>query len=314
MSAAVALACVVHAGPASASCGSAFCMVNTSWDVQGVAAEPGLRLDLRFEYIKQDQPRTGTRDLRVGEIPQHHDEVQTYNRNYVGTIDYTFNERWGVTASVPFTDRWHYHIHNHRGAQLAETWDYARLGDVRVIGRYQMRSEKVEAQRLDFYGINFGLKLPTGSRRIVNENGERAERTLQPGTGTTDAIIGGYYNVVFGDSAWFAQTLFQWPVDSVEEYRPGKRLTLDVGYRYAVTDKLGLLVQVNYLHRRRDQGAQAEPNDSGGNFVYVSPGVSYAFSKSFQFYAFVQKPVYQHVNGVQLVADWTALAGITGRF
>jgi len=42
---------------AGASCGTAFCMVNTNWNVQGVWTEPGLRLDLRFEYIDQDQPR-----------------------------------------------------------------------------------------------------------------------------------------------------------------------------------------------------------------------------------------------------------------
>src|SRR4051812_41041167 len=98
--AAVAFA-VAGAPAAHASCGAAFCMVNTNWDTQGVTVEPGLRLDLRFEYIGQDQPMTGTRKIGVGEIPRHHDEVKTVNRNYVGTLDYNFNDRWAVSASVP---------------------------------------------------------------------------------------------------------------------------------------------------------------------------------------------------------------------
>src|SRR2546423_93295 len=77
------------AGNAGASCGSAFCMVNTNWNAQGAWIEPGARLDLRFEYIAQDQPRAGSRTVGVGEIPQHHDEIRTVNRNWIGTFDYT---------------------------------------------------------------------------------------------------------------------------------------------------------------------------------------------------------------------------------
>ena len=55
---------------AAASCGSAFCSVNTSWDAQGTWLEPGARVDLRYEQIRQDQPRAGRRDVGVGEIPR----------------------------------------------------------------------------------------------------------------------------------------------------------------------------------------------------------------------------------------------------
>lgn len=84
IAAALALA---FAGESAASCGTAFCMVNTSWNVQGVWTEPGARFDLRFEYIDQDQPMAGSRKVGVGEIRQHHDEVRTLNRNWIGTVD-----------------------------------------------------------------------------------------------------------------------------------------------------------------------------------------------------------------------------------
>src|SRR5262245_18164177 len=88
-------------GEARASCGAAFCMVNTSWNVQGVWTEPGMRFDLRFEYIDQDQPRAGSDKVAVGQIPQHHDEIRTINRNWLATFDYTFNKDWGVSATLP---------------------------------------------------------------------------------------------------------------------------------------------------------------------------------------------------------------------
>jgi hypothetical protein len=312
-SGAIALAA---AAAAHASCGSAFCVLNTNWNLQGVAAEPGLRADFRYEYVKQDQPQFGSRRVGVGEIPRHHDEVTTTNRNLLATLDYTIDDRWGVSATIPYSDRSHLHIHNHGGAQIPEQWDFARIGDVRVLGRYQLRSENAGAQTLDYYGVNFGVKLPTGDIHVANGAGELAERTLQPGTGTTDLLLGAYYSRLIGSSngSWFAQALWQGPMTSREDYRPGQRYTVDVGYRYEATDRVGLMLQLNALYRAHDRGAQAEPEDTGGKSVYVSPGVSYALTKATQVYGFVQKPLYQYVNGVQLTADWSFVAGISARF
>jgi hypothetical protein len=103
-------------------------------------------------------------------------------------------------------------------------------------------------------------------------------------------------------------------LSSRENYKPGDRLSLDVGYRYELTDAVGLMLQVNALKRRRDSGSQAEPNDTGGNFLFLSPGVSFALSKRTQLYGFVQLPLYQYVNGVQLTADWSAVVGFSARF
>jgi len=63
-----------------------------------------------------------------------------------------------------------------------------------------------------------------------------------------------------------------------------------------------------------DSGAQAEPEDSGGKFLHLSPGASYSFTPSFQAYAFIQLPLYQYVNGVQLTAQRAYAIGVTARF
>jgi hypothetical protein len=300
---------------AAASCGSAFCMVNTSWNTQGVWTEPGSRLDLRFEYIDQDQPRAGSRKVGVGEIRQHHDEVRTINRNWLATYDHAFNADWGVSATLPFVDRDHTHIHNHMGAQLPESWNFSEVGDARVLGRRQWRNENVEAQRLDFYGVNFGVKLPTGKTELRNGEGDLAERTLQPGSGTTDLLAGGFFRRVLGSGrSWFVDALVQQALNSHDEFKPGRRTGLDAGYRYEASEKLGLMLQLNFLHRQRDSGAEAEPDNSGGRFVFLSPGASYMLTDKLQVYGFLQLPLYQHVNGVQLTADWALVAGISTRF
>jgi hypothetical protein len=302
---------------AAASCGSAFCSVNTSWDAHGAWFEPGARFDLRYEYIRQDQPRTGTRDLAVGEIRHHHDEVLTVNRNLIGALDYTFSPDWAVNVLLPMVDREHQHIHNHHGARLEESWSFTELGDARVLFRRRLGAwENHEAHTVATGGLNFGVKLPTGPTDVTNAAGDLAERTLQPGSGTTDLLLGGYYSMDLPekDWSWFMQGLAQLPLNTHDDYKPGNRITLDAGVRRALGDRLALMLQANYLFKAHDQGLQAEPEDSGGKFLFLSPGMSYAFSRTFQAYGFLQLPLYQDVKGVQLVADYAVTVGFSVRF
>lgn len=301
---------------AHASCGLSFCVVNTNWSLHGPVAEPGLRLDVRYEFVDQDQPLTGSRKLRVGEMPAHHDEVRTVDRNLVSTFDYTFDAQWGISAVLPFVDADHRHIHNHHGTPIGETWDFTRLGDVRVLGRYQTGHEDHAEDRLAFVGLNFGLKLPTGRRDIRNADGALAERSLQPGSGTTDLLVGAFFSQVLpdSDSSWFVQGLVQAPLGSRDGFRPGNRATIDVGYRYEASDNLGLMVQLNTLFKRADRGTQAEPENTGGRFIHLSPGLSYSLTRQTQIYGFVQLPLHRRVRGVQLVSDWGAVVGVTARF
>jgi len=150
---------------------------------------------------------------------------------------------------------------------------------------------------------------------MANDDGDLAERSLQPGSGTTDAILGAFYSAPIGHRAtWFADVNWQAPLDQRADYKPGNRVGVDVGASYPLTTRVALLVQLNTLWKDRDSGANAEPEDTGGTFVHLSPGVSVALGDRTQLYGFVQVPLYQNVNGVQLVADWSVAAGLSHRF
>jgi hypothetical protein len=303
---------------ALASCGSAFCMINTNWDSHGAWSEPGLRLDLRYESVKQNQPMTGSRKIAVGAVPEDHDEVRTANRNWLAALDYTFNADWGLSVALPVVKRDHLHLANDfdAGTQTPESWKFARLGDARVLARYRLATAEGDDHSLGTLGLNFGLKLPTGSTNVRNDDGERAERTLQPGTGTTDALVGAYYAraLPLKDLSWFTQALLQLPLNQREGYQPGRRLSFDAGFRYDVSDRLSLLLQLNALIRGRDSGANAERDNSGGRAWFLSPGVSFAAAKDVRVYGFLQAPAYQYVNGVQLGTRPAAVLGISAKF
>jgi hypothetical protein len=87
-----------------------------------------------------------------------------------------------------------------------------------------------------------------------------------------------------------------------------------MGLSYSATPDLNLLLQLNLQHKAKDSGANAEPADSGGRSINLSPGFSYRVTTGTQVYGFLQKPIYQRVNGMQLTADWSVAFGISTAF
>src|SRR6266487_1195828 len=241
------VALLVTAGAVQASCGSAFCVLNTNWSTQGVASEPGaFRLDERFEFVDQKHLQSGTKRISQADDTADTTELRTINRNLLTTLDYTVTKNWAVSVSVPAVDRSHSHIADPMGAATFEKWDFTKVGDTRALGFYRFADEK---NPLVNYGLIAGLKLPTGSYRVSNAEGAVAERALQPATGSTDVLLGGYYSApgVHQDSSWSAQVLVQQAVSTKDEFTPGNQFQLNVGYRYPFWDAVHGLLEVNSL-------------------------------------------------------------------
>lgn len=146
-----------------------------------------------------------------------------------------------------------------------------------------------------------------------NSDGRVAERTLQPGAGSTDLIAGGFISGHLANTDWHAQVRWQHAVLERQDYRPGDQIGLDAGISYPL-GSVQALAQVNLLWRGHDRGANAEPDGSGGKYIFFSPGVAWSIGKDMQLYGLVQLPLYQHVRGTQLTADWASTVGVSIRF
>jgi hypothetical protein len=240
-------------------------------------------------------------------------ERETVNRNVVATLDWAIGTQWAASLRVPYLDRRHVHDvlpETPGDPVVTERWDIRRLGDVQVLGRYQLPLQDKTA-----YALTAGLKLPTGSHTVANDDGTVAERALQPGTGTTDLVVGASARHALTDrDALFVQAGAMVALNGRDAYRPGHRIDVALGSVHQYASGWSAALQVNVSHRGRDSGAQAEPDLSGSTTVQISPGVNVAIGGSTHLYGFVQVPVYQHVNGIQLVPRWSMLAGVNTLF
>lgn len=316
--------------PAGAgACASCGCTLSSDWASQQFSYTPGLKLDLRYDYLNQDQLRSGTRTISPDAASQvmnngNPQEVEKYTRNNYVTlgIDYSTNRDWGVNIQVPYIDRQHSTLGTASdgftpGPGGGQYGSHTRgFGDVKVIGRYQGFTPQCN------FGVLYGVKLPTGSYTETGTSTDPTapgsvpiDRGLQPGTGTTDAIVGAYYSSgISQDWDYFTQALFQRALNSRNQYKPGDGLNLNLGLRYAGFSAVSPLLQLNYRYVRHDEGANADQISTGGTLLYLSPGISASISARISVYGFYQVPVYQDVNGVQLAPRYTASVGVRYSF
>jgi hypothetical protein len=300
---------VALAIPATASaCSSCGCSLSSDWTAQGYAADAGFRVDLRDDYFNQDQMRSGTHAFDRSRMdPANEIQQKTVNRNLVVALDYSPNRDWGINVQVPYFDRFHTTISG--GDSDVSTSHTRGLGDVRVIGRYQGYAEDRDR------GLEFGLKLPTGAIHEKFSNGPQSgapiDRGLQPGTGTTDLLLGAYrFGNLSRDWEYFGQALIQQPLDRREDFRPGVGLNVNVGVRYSANTDFTPHIQINTRIEGREAGANADIANSGATRIHLSPGVTVRLSKQLEAYGFVQVPLYLRVNGFQIESRYSVSFGL----
>lgn len=247
---------------------------------------------LEYDYMDQDQNWSGTSSAPAANNADKAIRTDFYT---VGA-QYMFNRDWGVMAEVPYWDR-----------LFVTTLDdgsiggfhHDALGDIRLLGMYTGFSADMST------GVFFGLKLPTGDYTYPN-----LDRDTSIGTGSTDTILGVYHQGgLSSDNSWnwFAQGQWERAFATRDGYRPGNELDAAAGVYYngwslGGDQQLAPVLQLIASDRWQDSGPLASTDGSGYQRLLVAPGLEYD-SGSFKLFANVAVPVYQNVNGNQLVAS-----------
>jgi hypothetical protein len=296
---------------ACASCG---CSLSSDWDSQGVSSSPGLKLDLRYDFVNQNQYRSGNKAVSYDPATGAENETYTRNHYYTVGLDYAFASVWGVNVQLPYIVRKH-ETFGEPGTDLTAgpgLQDTKKIGDAKVIFRYAGFADRN-------FGVQFGLKLPTGSHTETFSSGfnagELLDPGLEPGTGSTDLILGAFYSgAINRDWDYFAQGVYQTVVKHTNDYKPGHSLNVNFGVRYMSIAGFTPQLQINTRFISKDSlgdgtGAFTIDDNTGGRIAYLSPGVTVPVGDRVKLFAFVQLPIYQYLNGYQLAPKYTASLG-----
>jgi hypothetical protein len=106
------------------------------------------------------------------------------------------------------------------------------------------------------------------------------------------------------------QATLDQPVAARADFLPSTSLTISGGVRWLNSSRFTPQLQLNVKTETREHGAEADTANSGGTLAYLSPGVTAELATYASAFVFVQLPVYQRVNGLQLEPKWLLSVGV----
>lgn len=310
----------VAASPVMASCGAAACPIDTYQAL--ISGE--WRAGVRYESIDQNQIFVGDQLSSVGAIPGHHDEIQTLNQLTVIHIAHQLSDRWQVRLEMPYVYRQHSHLHHHHGEDILEEWEFNGWGDAILFTDFALiPSHTPDSATLVLTG---GVQFPTGETGIRNSEGAAAEAPINPGSGAYGLITGIHYRrgvaVLPGLSGAMAVVPLSAGLNyffhgaGTDGWRFGDEVLGMISTEYALFPGILATLQMNGKYQQKsDPGSTNEPvQNTGGTWIYISPGAEVQVSNTFIWDVQMQFPVYRNVNGIQQTAPWHFRTGITGVF
>jgi hypothetical protein len=267
-------------------------------------SKSGFSAWFRYSYMDQNQNWEGDHKAPAAD----NGDKRILTSFYTVGGEYRVNSDWTVMAELPIYQRALTTTDDGTvfgAAGSVYTGRLTDMGDLQLHGVYTGLAKDMST------GLSFGVKLPTGNYTGPNGplGGAEFDRDSLPGTGSTDLMVGGYHVGALshdGKLSYFVQARYQFAVLTRDSYRPGNEFDSAVGVTYNFGPigpfaKVAPVLQLLNSQRDHDNGANADPLNSGYERLLISPGVTVRLNKV-RISADVAIPIYQHVNAASSVA------------
>ncbi|HQT25205.1 MAG TPA: hypothetical protein PLK99_01235 [Burkholderiales bacterium] len=297
---ALAFSALALAPAAAQACACGCGMFTVGMPGMALPTNSGGSVNLQEIFLDQNQAMQGSSKIPLSQSPDQRIDTKMFDL----TAMYQFNRDWGMMAMIPYWQRsFDTNANFGNGAPQIVNSRVNTLSDIELMGMYTGFSPDMSK------GLIFGLKLPTGTYTAAG-----FDRDTQPGTGSTDALLGGFVQGQERKWGWFTQAIYKVAMSTRDDYRPGNELQAVAGLHYdgyRRSSHLIPLLQLNATIRNEDTGINSSTPNSGLRTVYLTPGVLVEITRHWQANATLYLPLYQHVNGIQLVPKEIASVGIT---
>lgn len=318
--------------PYSASAAGLCCQVSSGVqeNLMGVASPEANKFSLQttYSFTHMDKIKEGTSTRSVGDIMTAGKytviPITMDMTRYTITAAYGFSHEFSLFASIPSVRNTMAMTHLHGDGE----WENHTMnpvnnfGDITVMGLYRPYVES-ENGVTDALSVGLGVKTPTGSYTETASTGY-VHAHMQPGTGSWDPLLSIIHTKMMGSFLIQTDAAYQLATRNPEGYRFGDSFTANLTGTYKATENLNAVAGLIYLHvnKANDRdGKYTNPAslmddtaNTGGDSIWISPGLQWVPLKNSLLDFKVQLPVWERVNGVQLVSTYRILAGLSYSF
>ena len=191
------------------------------------------------------------------------------------------------------------------------------LGDMTLFLQYFRRYGNIISPILFSVGLGGNIPIGAGIQNPISSDKNFV-------SGTVDPIF--LFSVLYAlegpisiNSNFYARPIF---FEAADKTKSGSFYTYGFGvsYSFSGTNNWGvdMLLNIRGLQRTKDRMSGKKFENSGGNWIYLIPGVHLAIGgkgiHGLQISAEFEIPIHQSVNGTQLTGDWTFRSGLSYGF
>ena len=226
---------------------------------------------------------------------------------------YTFNNRLSADLFLSYV-RQERHIFTNIGTNSTIT---NGIGDGVLLIKYNILPEHATTTAL----VGIGPKIPFGVTDKTSENGIALPADLQPGSGAWDAVFWATFSRSLGfrpsmsvsvTSTYRATGVNPDYLGSIE-YEFGNDLQIITG----IADQFVIggaiwdpSVSFRYRKAQKDKNNGVEIEATGGEWVFLIPGLRYSFNQNMALNISMEIPLYSFVNNTQLTPTSRFTVGI----
>ncbi|MFQ5650019.1 MAG: transporter [bacterium] len=277
----------------------------------------GLRADARYTVLNSVFAGTN-------QVANHDGEKETHFTTQL-TLRYGFSEKFTLVGILPIPRRSvSLRSHEaHANEEPAEEADHGQLhqhaasgsalnfGDLTILGRYTFLKLSTFKQATTL-ALEGGIKVPTGQTDARDAEGHSLDAHIQPGTGSWNYLVGlsvNHINNTFGLSSNLLYSFNTTGEAGEDDYRYGNWLNADLTAKVELlsSQRSGrsffLTFGLNGEFRGKEKINGQEIENTGGEVLYLSPGVQIKISRSIKVEASFQYPFYHNLNGEQQLGE-----------
>ncbi len=263
---------------------------------------------LRYYHLDYDQMYQGTNKIDLPSLGTGSGaSKQVYERS-LEMVNLVLRagilENVDVRALIPFRDK----EMKMRTAMSDITQDNSGFGDIKLISRYRLMSQKA-GDPLNL-AVGLGVELPTGSTDSTHE-GSTQPYFLQGGSGSWDPIFEIGAHKVMGANWLSAHVMYQINTEGElgsNDFEAPDQLNYNLGYMHALSQYLDLGVEVNGEARSKAELNGVEQTSTGGHSVYITPELNIKFGHGVVLGLSMPIAVYHDLNGTQVGDEYRIAA------
>lgn len=280
------------------------------------------------EFVKSDRfSDNELEDLAAQHIHAHSSD---YMLTHAVNLSYGLAEDLTVSLRLPYVYRDNiragHHSHGPAGNTAESHGDVGGIGDASVLAQFRVLSHEPTRTKA---AILFGLKTPTGETGKKHE-GEKLDAEHQPGSGSWDPLAGVAVTKHFGPISVDANTLVAFTQQGAQETYLGRRVNYNLAVSYRPHGESHLApcgcheegeaspwnftLELNGTWSDKRKTGNEVDNDSGGNEIFLSPGVRYALPSKWSGFVSVGVPVVSNLGAGHTDTDYKITAGIGKSF